>query len=176
MHWKGWRRHEASFFGLMMIEKNFVAAAAEKVLEGTGIFLVDVVVSPSNDIEVEVDCEGRMTIDQCSDVNRKLEAAMDRDREDFSLAVYSAGVGYPFKVFRQYLKAVGRMVSVSFPDSRKIEGELLSAAEVDGNTVFSIGYDVKEKIEGEKRPRTVRHEESVTVVPGMSVKEIITIK
>jgi len=159
-----------------MIDRNIVIDAAQKAMEGTDLFLVDVIVGAENEIEVEVDCTERMSIDQCGDLNRKIETLLDRDKEDFSLSVYSAGVGYPFKVYRQYVKAEGKPVCVTFPDGIKLEGEMMSVEKNDEGIFFTVVYDKKEKCEGEKRPQLVRHEDRVKLLPGMEVKEIITIK
>lgn len=159
-----------------MIERDTIIRAAENAMEGTELFLVDVMVNADNEIEVEVDCMERMSIDQCGELNRKIESALDRDREDFSLSVYSAGVGYPFKVFKQYVKAVGRPVTVIFPDKTKIDGELRQAQQTPDGDFITVAYERKEKREGEKRPVSVEHVDRIKLLPGMEVKEIITIK
>ena len=54
-----------------------------------------------------------MTLEDCESVNDAVLAAFDRDVEDYSLTVSSAGLDQPFKVLRQYQKAIGTQVEVS---------------------------------------------------------------
>ena len=82
------------------------------ILQGTEIFLVDVKVDNSNRILVHVDKNEGISIDNCVRVSRELEGKLDRDREDFALEVSSPGLDAPFKVFEQYIKSIGKMVSV----------------------------------------------------------------
>lgn len=159
-----------------MIDRDIVVDEAEKAMEGTDLFLVDVVVNQDNEIEIEVDSMQRMSIDQCCDLNRKIETALDRDKEDFSLSVYSAGIGYPFKVFRQYEKAEGKIVSVAYPNGAKLEGEMHSPMQTEKGISFILSHNIKVRYEGEKRPKMIHREDRIDILPGVEVKEIITIK
>jgi ribosome maturation factor RimP len=47
---------------------------------------------------------------------------MDREVEDYSLEVSSPDLTKPLKVFRQYLKNIGRDLSVKKADKSKTEG------------------------------------------------------
>jgi ribosome maturation factor RimP len=53
---------------------------------------VEVTVSEDNDIEVIITREGGVAIDDCVALSRYLESKLDRDKEDFSLMVGSAGI------------------------------------------------------------------------------------
>lgn len=161
----------------VMIDKAKIVEIVNELLsDDNTMFLVDVTVSDDNDIEIEVDSYERMFLDQCSELSRNIEARLDRNKEDFSLTVMSAGVGYPFKVFNQYLKAIGKDVEVDTPDGKKICGILSDAREENGNIIITIVYNVLEKVEGKKRPCQVEHIDSITVDNGVIVKELITIK
>lgn len=159
-----------------MIDRELIVNLTNAILEGTSFFLVDVSVSATNEIEVEIDSSERVSIDNCCDISRSLEEKLDRDKEDFSLTVLSAGIGYPFKVFPQYKKTVGKMVEVKFKNGTKLNGTLISCSQVDGKIMVTVAYDKKEKNEGDKRPHMVHHEDNIEVIDGMSVKEIITIR
>ncbi len=159
-----------------MIDREKIVCIAEKALTETQMFLVDVTVSRENDIEVEVDSMDRVSIEDCSNLSRLIEAGLDRDKEDFSLTVISSGIGYPFKVFRQYQKAIGKTVEVKNADGVRISGILEDCKNEGSYVAISLSYEKKEKNEGDKRPHMVRHEDEIKVVDGISVKEIITIK
>ncbi len=95
----------------------------ESILEGTDIFVVNVRVKPINNIKVYLDAESGFSIEKCSMVNRKLyaqiEAAEMFPAGDFSLEVSSPGVDEPLLQYRQYVKNIGRKVTVT--DSEDVE-------------------------------------------------------
>ena len=111
-------------------------------------FLVDVAVSRENDVELVIESEeGTVSLDDCVELSRKFEEKFDREKEDYSLTVGSAGLDQPFKVLKQYIKAVGTEVQVLVKDGRKLKG-VLTGASGDGIT---LKYSVKEAVEGKKR-------------------------
>ena len=95
-------------------------------VEGTDIFLVKLTVSSSNDINVLLDSDSGLTLSDCRSISRAIESSLDREDEDFSLTVSSAGVGEPL-VLRQYKKNVGRKVRVTLIDGEIIEAKMVAA-------------------------------------------------
>ena len=76
-----------------MIHKQTIEAIAQEHLQGTELTLVEVSVSQDNDIEVIITREGGgVSIDDCVALSRFIESKLDRDKEDFSLMVGSAGI------------------------------------------------------------------------------------
>ena len=76
-----------------MILKQTIEALALQHLQGTALTLVEATVSPDNDIEVIITREGGgVSIDDCVALSRFIESKLDRDKEDFSLMVGSAGI------------------------------------------------------------------------------------
>ena len=75
-----------------MILRQNIEALAQEHLQGTDLSLVEVSVSEDNDIEVIVTREGGVSIDDCAALSRFIESRLDRDKEDFSLMVGSAGI------------------------------------------------------------------------------------
>ena len=72
-----------------------------------GCFIIEVSVSKDNDIVLTVEKEeGVIELDDCVSLSRYFESKFDREAEDYSLTVSSAGLDQPFKVFRQYQKAL----------------------------------------------------------------------
>ena len=61
-----------------MIEKELIKDITEKYLEGTTMFLVDVVVKPGNAIVVEVDSDEGVSIDDCIALSRYRIASRQR--------------------------------------------------------------------------------------------------
>lgn len=153
---RGMEEAEASSFlfyindSIKMIDKDKLKATVEEAIAGTGVFLVDIQVRPDNEIVVEVDSQNGVDLDTCADLTRKIEAKFDRDEEDYSLEVGSAGLTAPFKVVEQYTKNLGKEIEVLTKDGRKITGTLTS---VDGDTSsFSMDVPTKVKEPGAKRP------------------------
>ena len=75
-----------------MILKQTLKAIVKEYLEGTDLSLVEITVSEDNDIEVIVTRESGVSIDDCVALSRHIESRLDRDKEDFSLTVGSAGI------------------------------------------------------------------------------------
>ena len=130
-----------------MLDASEIRNFIEKELEGSDLFLVDVKVKPDNLIEVEIDSDSPVSIEECEKLTRAIEAEFDRDKEDYTLEVGSAGLTSPFKVKRQYQKYVGQEVEVITKDGKKLSG-LLKDAGADTFTILT-----KEKI---KKPESKR--------------------
>ena len=95
---KGARRAPLLFVGktnCTMIEKSLIEAIANDYLAATDLKLVRVKFSKENDITVYIHRSGAgVCIDDCVALSRHIESRLDRDKEDFSLTVSSAGTGY----------------------------------------------------------------------------------
>ena len=78
-----------------MIDKTLIEAIANEYLAATDLKLVRAKVSKENDITVYIHRRGTgVSIDDCVALSRHIESKLDRDKEDFSLTVSSAGAGY----------------------------------------------------------------------------------
>lgn len=132
-----------------------------------GYFIVDVFVSKDNDVTLTVESEdGVMELEDCVSLSRYFETCFDREVEDYSLTVSSAGLDQPFKVAKQFLKAVGSKVEVSFKGGRKLVAEL-AAYDEEGIT---LKYSAKEAVEGKKKKEIVEHEDRFTMDQINSVR------
>lgn len=155
-----------------MIDKQAVTEAVEAAIKDTGCFLVDVRVTPDNIVTVEIDHPEAVDIDTCAAVNRAVEAAIDRDVEDYELEVGSAGLTSPFKVKGQYLKNIGNDVEVLTRDGKKLKGVLRAA----GDDSFTIAVSRKVRLEGKKRPELVEEETTIPYADAKSVTYDIKFK
>ena len=132
------------------------------------MFLVEVKVSAGNDIDVTIEAEGRdITLDDCTELNNYLCANIDREAEDYSLTVGSAGLTRPFRVPAQFRKAVGSKVELLVKGGRKISGATLEEAGTEG---VRVSWEVQETVEGKKRKQSVKHAEEFTYGDLLSVK------
>ena len=135
-----------------------------------GCFIIEVSVSKDNDIVLTVEKEeGVVELDDCVSLSRYFESKFDREAEDYSLTVSSAGLDQPFKVFRQYQKALGTKVEVMLKGGRKMVA-VLTAADQESIT---LKYTAKEAVEGRKKKELVEHEDRFTMEQVNSVRPYI---
>lgn len=113
-----------------------------KHIQGSEVFLVDVLVKPGNVIRVHVDTPEGISIDECVKISRFVNESLDRDVEDYSLEVSSPGLGASFLVKQQYEKNVGREIEVLFTDGIKLTGKLISVS--DKGIVLNVKGDDEE--------------------------------
>ena len=110
-----------------MITKAEIVKLVEEKIEGTEYYIVDISVSSSNQIRVEIDGDKGVKINDCVEISRHIEGNYDRDEVDFELTVSSAGMDQPFKILRQYQRYVGREVEMKTTQGDKLKGLLISA-------------------------------------------------
>ena len=149
-----------------------VIEVVENQLAGTDMFIVDCVCTPSNEITLTLDADTRVSIDACVAVSRAVDAEFDRDIEDYSLTVTSAGIGEPLVMLRQYLKIVGSPIEVLMTDGIKILATL-DAADEQGIT---ISYDEKVAVEGKKRKELQHTVRTLTFEQIKTAKEYLDYK
>ena len=138
-----------------------------------GCFIVDISVSKDNDIVLTIESEeGIIELDDCVSLSRYFETKFDREVEDYSLTVSSAGLDQPFKVYRQFLKAVGTKVEVALKGGKKIVA-VLDAADQESIT---LKYVAKEAVEGKKKKELVEHLDRFTMDQVNAVRPFIEFK
>ena len=147
-----------------------VKDALQSEIVARGCFLVDVSVSKDNDIVVTIESEnGKIELDDCVALSRYFESQFDREKEDYSLTMTSAGLDQPFKVLKQFQKAVGTKVEVQVKGGRKMVA-LLEAVDEESVT---LKYSVKEAVEGKKKKELVEHVDRFTMDQVNSVRPFI---
>jgi len=102
-----------------------VLALLETALEeNQSLFLLELLISEENRITVILDGDNGVKVEDCITVSRAIEHNLDREEEDFSLEVMSAGVSEGLTMPRQYRKNIGRKLKVRTKEDQTIEGEL----------------------------------------------------
>ena len=136
-----------------------------------GCYIVEVTVSKDNDVEIVMESEeGVVELEDCVAVSRFFESCFDREKEDYSLTVTSAGLDQPFKVLKQYQKAVGTKVEVALKGGKKLVATLAAADE----TGITLTYSVKEAVEGKKKKELVEHTDRFEMEQVNAVRPYIT--
>jgi ribosome maturation factor RimP len=154
-----------------MIEREKIVNLVNEKLQDN-MFLVDVTVSPTNVIHVELDCMEGLTIDHCVEISRYIENQLDREEEDFGLEVSSPGIDQYFKVNRQYQRNVGRELMVTNLQNEEFKGKLVDA----GESGITLEILVKEKSEDGKRKQLVKKIQSLSYPEIKKAKVIISFK
>lgn len=155
-----------------MIDTEKIIEIAGRKLEGSEMFVVGCHCSPGNEIELLIDSDTSVSIDACVELSRAIEAEFDRDAEDFSLTVASAGIGSELKCLRQYRKLLGRPVEVLLQNGIKIVARLDEADE----THLTLSYEEKQVVEGKKRKQLVRVTRTYPFAEIKSTREYLDFK
>lgn len=145
-----------------MIDCSKIVEIAEQLLAESDMFVVECTCNNANEVELIIDSDTSVAIDACVELSRAINEQFDRDVEDFSLMVASAGIGSPLKVYRQYQKLVGRPVEVLLVSGTKILATLTEATPES----ISLSYEEKQTVEGKKRKQLV------TVVNSYPLTEV----
>ena len=135
-----------------MKQADQLKLAAEQYAEGHGLFVVSIDITKDNDVDIVIDADDRdVTLDDCVGMTDHIHLTVNRDEEDYSLTIGSAGLTSPFKVLRQWKKAVGSEIQLTRKSGARINAALLAADE-DG---VEISYQRKAEGKGSKAKETV---------------------
>ncbi|MEW5845951.1 MAG: ribosome assembly cofactor RimP [Bacteroidota bacterium] len=155
-----------------MISKETIVSIANPLLEKENLFLVDVSVGTDNKVVVTIDGYKGVSIDSCVSISRGIEAALDRDKEDFELEVTSAGLGQPLRIPRQYIKNIGQELEVVLKTGEKVKGILNSANE----NSFTLSVSKKVTVEGSKKKKELVEPLQLTYQQAKSAKVVLKFK
>ncbi|MEQ8625505.1 MAG: ribosome assembly cofactor RimP [Vicingaceae bacterium] len=155
-----------------MISKQQIETLVKEKIADTEYFIVDVAVSPSNQIRVEIDGDRGVKIQDCVAISRHIEDTFDREEEDFELTVSSAGMDQPFKILRQYQRYIGREVELKTTGGEKMKGLLKGANE----TEVTLEIANKEKVEGKKKKQIIIKEHQIPMEEVKETKVVISFK
>lgn len=103
--------------------ENLIQGDLEKWPE---LFLVDLQIQQDNTIKIVLDGDHSVSLQDCANISRGLEQNLDREEEDFSLEVTSAGLTTPLGLPRQFKKNIGRKLKIK-TDKEKYKATLTSA-------------------------------------------------
>ncbi|SMC72862.1 ribosome assembly cofactor RimP [Pedobacter nyackensis] len=128
----------------MQVEKRVTELVEEKISDRPELFLVEVKMLPNNKLIIHVDGDEGISIQDCAAISRHVGFHLEEENtieKAYNLEVSSPGVGEPLRLKRQYVKNIGRELSVKLTGGEVKEGKLLSA---DENSI-TIEAKVKEK-------------------------------
>ena len=144
--------------------------AIDSEIVARGLYIIEVTVSKDNDVEVTIESEeGKVELEDCVAISRFFETKFDRETEDYSLTVTSAGLDQPFKVLKQFVKALGKKVEVQLKGGKKMVAVLEAADEES----ITLKYSQKEAVEGKKKKEVVEHVDRFTMDQVNSVRPFV---
>ncbi|WGQ07984.1 ribosome assembly cofactor RimP [Pedobacter gandavensis] len=128
----------------MQVEKRVTELVEEKISNRPELFLVEVKMLPNNKLIIHVDGDEGISIQDCAAISRHVGFHLEEENtidKAYNLEVSSPGVGEPLRLKRQYVKNIGRELSVKLSGGEIKEGKLLSVEE----NGITIEAKVKEK-------------------------------
>jgi ribosome maturation factor RimP len=128
----------------MNIEQRVKALVEEKIADRPDLFLVEVKMHGNGKLMILVDGDQGLSIQDCVGISRHVGFHLEEENaieHAYNLEVSSPGVDTPLKLQRQYLKNIGRSLSVKLKDGSKTEGKLLDASA----SAISLETTIKEK-------------------------------
>ena len=152
----------------MTTEKQLTALIEEHFL-GSEKFPTEVMVKSGNRIMVFIDGDHGVTIEDCRELSRYLEQALDREKEDFDLMVSSAGADRSLVLPRQYLRHLGKSLDVVTNSGEKLDGVLRYS---DANEIKLEQEIKKSKKEIEKKEVVLKYNEIKSAKIVLSFKKI----
>lgn len=152
-----------------MTFKEKVNSAVVQALETRlDLFLIELKIDDSNKIGIVLDGDNGVNLQDCIAINRAVEANLDREEQDFSLEVASAGVSRPLQMPRQYVKNIGRKLVVKTTQGEVIEAEITAANEEQ----ITLEWTTREQKKVGKGKETV---EKLVTLPYSEIKEATVI-
>ena len=154
----------------MNIEKRVKQLVEEKIADKPNLYLVDVKMHSNGKLMILVDGDNGIGIDDCVAISRHVGFHLEEENvieTAYNLEVSSPGVDFPLNSIRQYVKNVGRNLSVKMADGTKREGKL--------NGITEDAILVEEKIK-EKGKRSELVESVIPIDQIAETKVLISFK
>lgn len=149
----------------MTFKEKVNTVLAEALSQKSSLFLIDLTITDAFKVIVTLDGDQGVVLQDCIDISRALEGNLDREEQDYSLEVASAGVSSPLKNIRQYKKNIGRTLKV------KTATEIIEAELADANDDFVIlSWEAREPKKIGKGKETVQKR---LELPYVDIKEAI---
>ena len=149
--------------------KEKVATLLETAMEeDSSLFIIEFTISSGNAIKVILDGDQGVDVKACMAVSRAIEQNLDREEDDFSLEVASAGATSPLVIPRQYLKNIGRVLEVRTKDA-VFEGQMTSANKEE----IILEWKAREPKPIGKGKVTVHKKQEISIADIMEAKVVL---
>ena len=159
---------KSPLFILKMLEHKVKDLLEKALKERPDLFLIDLSVLDDNQIRVVIDGDNNVLVEDCMFISRAIEHNLDREEEDFSLEVTSAGASSPLLLKRQYKRNIGRILNVQ-TSSQEFEGKL---TQIDKEGI-SLTWKTREPKPVGKGKVTVQKQEKISYSEIVKAKVMI---
>ena len=149
----------------MTFKERINLLLTEALVEKPSLFLIDLVITDAFKVIITLDDDNGVVLQDCIDISRAIDASLDREEQDYSMEVASAGVSSPLKKIRQYKKNIGRTLIVK-TNTENIEAELVEA----NDDFVILSWKAREPKKIGKGKETV---EKTLQIPYADIKEAI---
>jgi ribosome maturation factor RimP len=149
----------------MTFKEKVTELLNEGLKEKPSIFLIDLNINDAFKIIVTLDGDNGVTLQDCIDISRAIEHNLDREEQDFSLEVASAGVSSPLKNIRQYRKNIGRTLKVKLTT-----GEIEAGLTEVNDAFIVLEWEAREPKKIGKGKETVQKRQEI---PYADIKEAV---
>jgi ribosome maturation factor RimP len=154
-----------SFYTNMTFREKITDLLEEGLKQKPSLFLVDLTITETFKVIITLDGDNGVNLQDCIDISRVIENNLDREEQDYSLEVASAGVSSPLRMVRQYRKNIGRTLKV------KTATETIEAKLEDANDEgITLSWTAREPKKIGKGKETVEHKREI---PYSDIKEAI---
>ncbi|MBS1520751.1 MAG: ribosome assembly cofactor RimP [Bacteroidetes bacterium] len=116
----------------MDIEKRVTQLVEEKIADRPDLFVVSVKMHSNGKLVILVDGEKGIGIADCAAISRHVGFHLEEENvieNAYNLEVSSPGIDAPLVLPRQYVKNVGRQLTIKMADGNKREGKLTGMTE-----------------------------------------------
>ncbi len=154
-----------SFYTTMTFKDKVSNLLEEGLEQNPSLFLVDLTITETFKVIITLDGDNGVNLQDCIDISRAIDTNLDREEQDYSLEVASAGVSSPLKMVRQYRKNIGRTLKVKTA-TETIEAKLENA----NDESILLSWTAREPKKIGKGKETVEHKREI---PYSDIKEAI---
>src|SRR5690606_5608436 len=154
----------------MNIEKHVAELVREKISDRDDLFLVRVQYVANAKLSILVDGDNGLNIQDCAAISRHVGFHLEEENiidTAYNIEVSSPGIESPLVLDRQFLKNIGREVSVKLNNGDNHEGVLLNYT--------PEGITINESIK-EKRKKAVQQENFFNIDNIVETKVLISFK
>lgn len=154
----------------MSVENRVIELVEDKISDRPDLFLVEVKMHSNGKLIILMDGDQGINIQDCVAISRHVGYHLEEENvveHAYNLEVSSPGIDTPLTLLRQYLKNIGRSISITTIDGSKREGKLLAASD------DSIQL---EEIKKEKGKKAVKIENTIFLNQIKETKVLISFK
>lgn len=149
----------------MTFKEKVTQQIADALADKPSLFLVGLKISDAFKVTVAIDGDHGVNLQDCIEISRFIDNNLDREEQDFSLEVASAGVSTPLKSARQFAKNIGRTLKIKTADEN-----FEAVLEAVNDVFITISWSEREPKKIGKGKETVQHSREI---PHEDIKEAI---